>query len=543
MNAPRDTCTTKPPQKSIHETPSFCMTQHVPMHHPSWFLFLTAFVTGAVVMALEILGSRLLAPVFGNSLFVWGALIGVILAAMSSGYAFGGWISDRLPGGHVLAGLLLFSGAWTFLIAWASQPILFKVAGVVEDPRWGPCLAATVLLAPPAFGLSGVLPAMLRLAVSDLNYLGRHTGRMIALSTVGSLAGTWGTAFFFLSWIGSQALVAWLGLMQTGLGLWWLVKGTAANRMTVVFFAMLIGGLAVGAWSPIHMLKPPVYQEDSPYQQVRIREDDLFRYLVLDRTFHAVMWKAEPVTLFLPYSQLMVSSLALVPEAKRALVLGHGGGSFAKWLARYWPDLDLDVVEFDPVVVKMAEDFFSYRPPSRHHVYVRDARAYLNGTTETYDLIWVDAFARHLVPFHLTTQEFFSDLRKHLTPEGVVVVNLAASGNRGDLGRAKAVVQTMKQSFPVIETYAVKGPWPSKSNAENLLFFAGEPVEHTTEFDFAAKVAALVERQRLPSEAIALLSTRRTEPWESGAVLTDDYAPYDLLIGTETGENQPRGDR
>ena len=236
--------------------------------------------------------------------------------------------------------------------------------------------------------------------------------------------------------------------MQTGLGLWWLVKGTAANRMTVVFFAMLIGGLAVGAWSPIQMLKPPVYQEDSPYQQVRIREDDLFRYLVLDRTFHAVMWKAEPVTLFLPYSQLMVSSLALVPEAKRALVLGHGGGSFAKWLARYWPDLDLDVVEFDPVVVKMAEDFFSYRPPSRHHVYVRDARAYLNGTTETYDLIWVDAFARHLVPFHLTTQEFFSDLRKHLTPEGVVVVNLAASGNRGDLGRAKAVVQTMKQSFP-----------------------------------------------------------------------------------------------
>jgi spermidine synthase len=232
-----------------------------------------------------------------------------------------------------------------------------------------------------------------------------------------------------------------------------------------------------------------------------------------------------------------------VPEAKRALVLGHGGGSFAKWLARYWPDLDLDVVEFDPVVVRMAEDYFSYRPPSRHHVYVRDARAYLNGTANTYDLIWVDAFARHLVPFHLTTQEFFADLRKHLRPEGVVVVNLAASGNRGDFGRAQAVVQTMKQSFPLIETYAVKGPWPSKSRAENLLFFAGAPVEHSTEFDFAAKVAALVERQRLPSEAIALLSTRRTEPWESGAVLTDDYAPYDLLIGTETGEDQPRGDR
>ncbi|HXH86308.1 MAG TPA: fused MFS/spermidine synthase, partial [Nitrospira sp.] len=108
---------------------------HKLMHHPRWFLLLTALVTGAVVMALEIVGSRLLAPVFGNSLFVWGALIGVILAAMSSGYAFGGWISDRYSGAQVLAGLLLFSGGWTFLVAWLNQPVLFAMAGVIEDPR------------------------------------------------------------------------------------------------------------------------------------------------------------------------------------------------------------------------------------------------------------------------------------------------------------------------------------------------------------------------------------------------------------------------
>src|SRR6187401_2281426 len=109
------------------------MTPH-PSRIPRWFLLLTAVVTGAVVMALEILGSRLLAPVFGNSLFVWGALVGVILAAMSSGYAFGGWISDRRPGGQVLTGLLLGSGGWTFLIAWIGQAVLFKVAGAVDDP-------------------------------------------------------------------------------------------------------------------------------------------------------------------------------------------------------------------------------------------------------------------------------------------------------------------------------------------------------------------------------------------------------------------------
>src|SRR6202795_1003956 len=237
---------------------------------------MTALATGAVVMGREILGSRLLAPVFGNSLFVWGALIGVILAAMSSGYAFGGWVSDRYPGAQVLAGLLLFSGAWTFLTAWVGQLVLFKVAGLIEDPRWGPCVAAALLLGPPAFGLSGVLPAMLRLAVLDLEYLGRHTGRMIALSTIGSLAGTWGTAFFFLPWIGSQALVAWLGVIQAGLGLLWLIRGTTARPLVIGMLFLCVGGLGAGAWSPIQMLKAPVYQKERPYKKEQIRDDVFF---------------------------------------------------------------------------------------------------------------------------------------------------------------------------------------------------------------------------------------------------------------------------
>jgi spermidine synthase len=510
------------------------------IHTPRWFLLITALVTGTVVMALEIVGSRLLAPVFGNSLFVWGALIGVILAAMSSGYAFGGWVSDRYPGAQVLARLLLFSGAWTFLIAWLGQPVLFRVATTIEDPRWGPCVAAALLLGPPAFGLSGVLPAMLRLAVSDFEYFGRHTGRMIALSTVGSLAGTWGTAFFFLSWIGSLALVAWLGAIQAGLGLWWLVRGTTTRPLVIGILIPCVVGLGAGAWFPIQMLPAPVYQEDSPYQQVRIRDDDLFRYLILDRTYHAVMWKADPIALFLPYSQLMVASLALVEEPKRGLILGHGGGSLAKWLAHQWPELELDVVEFDPAVVRMAEEYFSYHPPPQHHVHVRDARVFLNSTERTYDLMWVDAFARHMIPFHLTTEEFFAELRAHLTPNGILALNLASSGEGGDLLRAKAVVQTMRRSFPSVESFAVKGPWKtSQSRSANLVFFAGSQREHPTFSTIVTNVTKLVEQQRLPFEAVALLGTHRAQPWEAGVVLTDDYAPYDLLIGSTVQEVQP----
>jgi spermidine synthase len=504
------------------------------------FLLFTALTTGAVVMALEILGSRLLAPVFGNSLYVWGALIGVILAAMSSGYAFGGWISDRYAGGAVLSALLLFSGSWTFLVAWGNQPILFEIEKVVQDPRWGPCLAATVLLAPPAFGLSGVLPAMLRLAVADMDHLGRHTGRMIALSTVGSLAGTWGTAFFLLSWIGSQSLVVWLGVIQIGLGLLWLMMGTSTRPLVMLLGLLCSAGLSAAALHPVQRLNVPVYQEDSPYQQVRIRDDDLFRYLVLDRTFHATMWRADPVWLFLPYSQLMVSSLALVSDPQRGLILGHGGGSLAKWLARYWPALELDVVEFDPTVVRMAEDFFDYRPPANHHVSVKDGRAFLNGTTRMYDLIWIDAFARDMIPFHLTTVEFFSLVHQHLNPGGVLAVNLASSGREGDLARAAAVVQTMKRDFPVLTTFAVEGPWKTgMSQAKNLLFFGGRPIETNSTDAIVAKITEMAMNRQLPPEAIALLHSRRVEPWPPGVELSDDFAPYDLLIGREHIRGEP----
>jgi hypothetical protein len=249
------------------------------------------------------------------------------------------------------------------------------------------------------------------------------------------------------------------------------------------------------------------------------------------------MWKSDPVTLFLPYSQMMVAALALTPEPKRGLILGHGGGSLAKWLAQYWPELELDIVEVDPAVVRMADEYFGYRAPANHHVFVKDGRAFLNGTAEKYDVIWADAFARHLIPFHLTTVEFFSELRSRLNPSGVVAVNMASSGEGGDLVRANAVVETLKTAFPVLETYAVKGPWRTRhQGGENLIFLGGEPVEQASHNEFILRVQSLVQARRLPPEAISLLASHRTNPWPPGLILTDDFAPYDLLVGSVVPE-------
>ncbi len=384
---------------------------------PRLFLLVTALVTGAIVMALEILGSRLLAPIFGNSLFVWGALIGIILAAMSSGYAFGGWASDRYRVAAVLAWLLLGSGAWTLLMSWMGQITILKVAKAIEDPRWGPSLAACVLLAPPAFGLSGVMPALLRLAVVDMGYLGRHAGSMIALSTVGSLAGTWGTAFFLLSWLGTQTLVASLGVIQVLLGLLWLQRGSA--RVTKLA-GLFLTGLLIMIWyvfGQTPVVAGVVHQEDSPYQQVRVRDDDLFRYLVLDRTWHAVMWRADPTTLFLPYSQLMVAAVALAPEPKRGLILGHGAGRSPSgwlWSGQSWNWMSLNSTQSS---FRWQSSTSSIALPPIIMCSSKTPEYFCEIRLRTYDVIWVDAFARHLVPFHLTTVEFFAELRRRLNPQ------------------------------------------------------------------------------------------------------------------------------
>ena len=517
-------------RESLNRMPGSTSTQ---FQIPRWWCFATAFTTGAVVMALEILGSRLLAPIFGSSLFVWGALIGIVLAAMSSGYAAGGWFADRHNPEKVLASLLLISGLWTVILAWYGQPIVFRVSQWIQDPRWGPCLAAGVLLAIPAFGLSGVLPALLRLAIADMGHLGRHTGSMIAVSTIGSLVGTWGTSFYLLTWLGSATLVAVLGVVLCVLGLLWTFRSGLFPLGINVFLVISLVGMSWRGFHPVSVFPSAIHQEDSPYQQVRISENDLFRYLILNNTFHAVMWKVEPTFLALPYSQVMMGVLPLVNSPKRGLILGQGGGSLAKWLAQKWPELELDVVEMDPVVVEAAERYFDYVPPGNHHVFVEDARTFLRNSPHQYDVVWVDVFARHLIPFHVTTQEFFEELRRHVTPNGAVAVNLASSDAPANVRRAEAIRTTMGLVFPNIETYGVAGPeWlKTKKGSVNLIFFGSQFGLDMQSQGYIDTLVRTMNQDKFPPEGLVFFQSHQPLILQAGTILTDDFSPLDLLQG------------
>ena len=196
--------------------------------------------------------------------------------------------------------------------------------------------------------------------------------------------------------------------------------------------------------------------------------------------------------------------------------------------------MQLDIVEMDPSVVRAAEEYFEYQTPDQHRVYVEDARVFLRKTEAHYDVVWVDVFARHMIPFHLTTQEFFAELRSHLTPDGVVAVNLASSDSDLDRMRAEAVVATMKTSFPHVETFSIPGPsWlRTKKGSANLIFFAStHPINLRSE-EFATVALGLLNSAKMPPEVLSFLNAEDVPPWNPGLILTDDFSPFDILQGS-----------
>ncbi len=177
-----------------------------------------AFLAGAALMGLEIVGSRILAPYFGSSIFVWGSLIGVVLAALSAGAYMGGRLADKLPGPRPLAGLLLVAGVFALVLPWLAPVVNHEIFTLNLGPRRGPLVASIVLFLIPGISLGAVTPFIVRLSVSKVAEVGGVAGTISALSTAGSIAGTLMTAFYLIPAMGVGKILYLIGVLLVGLG-------------------------------------------------------------------------------------------------------------------------------------------------------------------------------------------------------------------------------------------------------------------------------------------------------------------------------------
>lgn len=434
------------------------------------FLYLAVIVGGAAILALEILGTRIIGPFYGVSLYLWSALIGVTLAALAVGYAVGGRLADRGPRLDRFCALLGLAGLWTVLIPWLRHPVL--AATESAGLRLAVLLTATILFFPPLMLLGMVSPYAIRLKARRLDEVGRTAGNLFAVSTVASVAAALGTGFYLIPHLGVGWLTfaAGLLLIATALTGFALQRRLGASAAAGLVLLLAVAG-AIGA-APSLRADPErglLEVAHSPYGEIRVLERGGLRYLLIDGTMHSAI---DPATGASPFAYVDVIDLAddLFERPGRMLLVGLGAGSLARSFSdERW---QVDAVEIDPTVVRVAREHFGFNS-GYARVVPGDGRRYLRETDRRYDLVVLDAFGSSSIPFHLVTREAFALIHDRLAPGGVVVLNLWAVGWHDVI--VGAVAATLQTSFAHVLALPLAEP---PDQLDNLIVMASDrPLE------------------------------------------------------------------
>jgi spermidine synthase len=522
------------------------------------------FIAGGVLLGLEIASSRVLAPLFGNSLYVWGSLIGIVLAGLSTGYWLGGIVADRYPTPRLLVGLLGTAALLVLAIPFVDGWTLDRVVAWDPGPRLNPVIATILLFGLPSVVLGSVSPVAVRLKARSIEELGRTAGRLFAISTAGSIAGTFLTSFWLIPELGTDQVLASAAIA--------LVLAAAAvalvEKLMLAFaLALTLAGVSVGAvvslspdkggtvaasqlrnWSPVYRQRSLedrsggieesqsgykiLATKDSQYHRIAVVEDDTSRYLRFDSSFQSGMYVDDPYRTRFIYSDYLQLPFAYRAQTRRMLYVGLGGGSAPKRTWRDFPGVRIDVVELDPEVVDMAYKYFELPRDPRLSVEVEDGRRYVSGHEGPWDVIVIDAFYSDAIPFHLATREFLELARSRLTPGGLVVTNIIGAVTGPDSRLFRSMLRTYRAVFPTVAIHPVVDTGGNDlASVRNIILVAGDGAAPSKQFllDRWREV-----RRRSPGapDLTTAIKGRVDAPvsTQDVPVLTDDYAPTDALL-------------
>jgi spermidine synthase len=476
---------------------------------------------GGVIMALEILSSRILAPAFGSSVYVWGSIISVFLASLSLGYFLGGYLADRDPRLSGLGRVVSLAALSLGLLALIAVPTTRWLGDLTGGSSWGTLLAATVLFGLPSVLLATVSPYAVRLAARDLEHLGHTTGRLYAVSTFGSLGGTLLSTFVFIPFFDLRANLALLLGITAATALICLAGSWRREALAVTLAGMLIA-LALFQGATLEELPQGLlYERVTPYQTLRVWESRGVRFLESNRVRQSAVFVAdsEPA---LAYTRLASAALLLQPDLEKVLVLGMGSGSAGRFLKDRVPGVEVDYVDIDPAVPEIAERFLGFQSDSSSTVSIADGRRFLDGTEKRWDYIFGDTYVGLSVPFHMTTTEYLAVVKERLAPGGVFGINLA-SGLRATF--PKAIYRTLGERFEHL--YAFRPP----KNANAILLATDAGVRLSRE-ELMARGRDLDARYDFEPSLEEMASYLLAVEVDLAGVplLSDDFAPVQRLI-------------
>lgn len=505
---------------------------------PRVYLYLTVFVGGMTTLALELSASRLLGNVFGTSNLVWANVIGLILLYLTVGYFLGGRWADRSPYYTTFYTIIVWSAFLGALIPLAARPVLRGAAqaviGAEAGLAIGSFLAVLVLFAVPITLLGCVSPFAIRLAMQSAGSVadaGKVSGRIYAVSTLGSLVGTFlptlflipelGTFATFILFAGILYLVGFLGLLRhqrrAALRLLWMPAAIA-----LLAFLVLNGPL-----------RPPaegtrlLYEDESAYNYIQVHEDASgYRYLYLNegQGVHSQWHPTEYGDANRTWSFFLTAPYFNPPpylpdRVESLLIIGLAAGTIARQYTHVYGSIPIDGIEIDPGIIEAGQRFFEMNMPNLT-VYAQDGRYVLNQLNTIYSVIAVDAYRPPYIPWHLTTVEFFKELRAHLRDDGVVAINVGRTNT--DRRLVDALTATLLRVFPSVHAMDV----PRSFNT--ILVATMQPTEAD---NLARNLDALpADADPLLRDALTVGESNRVSAAASELVFTDDRAPVETLV-------------
>lgn len=424
------------------------------------------FVSGAAVMIFEFIAVRMLQRFFGSSLEVWSAEISVCLLGLAVGYTLGGWLADRYRSWTPLGVALCIGGGAALFM----EPIVVRtaehVAGAEAMRWWEPLVASAAATLVPLLALGTVMPQAIRLAVTRIDRVGSGSGRVAALSTIGSICGTLATSSLFVQWGVRESLYTTCGVLIVGgtfIVATRMVRGTAATSAGLALFA-LFASQAAGAQT--------IYENYSAYHHILVRDEGDRRVLYFDSSPQSTMNKQDAYTGGFEYTDFFHAPLLLDPSITSVLFVGLGGGTGPKSFLKNYPALRIDVSEIDPAVVKVAKKYFEVPEDPRLRIVTIDGRTFIQRTKQTYGAIVMDAYASGpngaYLPYHLATQEFFAAAYERIANGGCLVYNVMGVYGGANDGLVRGMLRTLESVFQTVYVFQAESSWNTVYVAQKI---------------------------------------------------------------------------
>ncbi|MBK8025970.1 MAG: fused MFS/spermidine synthase [Chloroflexi bacterium] len=503
-----------------------------------WFVPVAVFASGATTLAVEMAAFRLMGSVFGSSNLIWANIIGMILLYLTVGYYVGGRWADRSPHATTFYRIIMVGAFLCALVPFIARPVLTAAANAVVSVDAGVAvgsfLAVIVLFAVPITLLGTISPFAIRLIVIDVSGSGRAAGRLYAISTLGSLVGTFLSVLVTIPELGTTptfvlfaAILFVVGILGQALHAGW--RGSLSYLLLPLIVVVMTFTASAG---PLRDPLPGatlLYEDESAYNYIQVQEtSDGYRYLYLNEgqgihsEWHPTLLGSGRTWDFFLVAPYFNAAPFAPQDVESMLIVGLAAGTIARQYTQVYGGLPIDGIEIDPAIVDAAAQFFDLNQAMMPNVnvIVEDGRYALRGVDRRYTVAAIDAYRPPYIPWHLTTAEFFQEVRARLTPDGVVAINVGRTPQ--DRRLVQALTTTLLEVFPTVHTIDV----PLSFNT--ILVATQEP---TTFDDFVRNFDAL------PSDAHPLLRSTFERALESvvptstsDIVFTDERAPLETIV-------------